>query len=272
MNTKLHRFAAFVAFATFILIIAGGLVTSTGSGLSVPDWPLSFGKLMPPMEGGVFYEHGHRMIATTIGLLTILLAFGLWKFERPGIRVLGFLALGMVLLQGVLGGLTVLLKLPPQVSVAHALIGPIFFSLIVTIAVLTGISDLSPQPRESQPLGKLRRLGLLTSGFILFQMFLGAVLRHTGWGLHAHLTGAFLVLVHVILLARRTIQQESEDAAFLRSSILMIVIVALQITLGLLAWRLPTVVITTAHQGTGSALLAAAVVLTVLSYIRRQPT
>ena len=116
-NVALHRFAVATAVATLGLIVAGGLVTSTESGLSVPDWPLSYGRLMPPMVGGVFYEHGHRMVATTVGILTVVLAIWLARREpRRWVRRLGLLAVAAVVAQGVLGGLTVIFLLPTAVS------------------------------------------------------------------------------------------------------------------------------------------------------------
>src|SRR5258708_7789013 len=111
---KFNLYAKVVAFTTFLLIIAGGLVTSTGSGLSVPDWPLSFGQVFPPMVGGVRFEHTHRLIAATVGLLTVVSAIWLWRLAAGStIRWLGVIAVGLVIVQGLLGGLTVLLKLPP---------------------------------------------------------------------------------------------------------------------------------------------------------------
>src|SRR5271165_7031369 len=106
MNKALHRFAILLAFWTLLLVVAGGLVTSNDAGLSVPDWPLSYGKLMPKMDGGIFFEHGHRMVATTVGLLTIILAVWLWRVEkRPWMRRLGWAALAAVIAQGLLGGM-----------------------------------------------------------------------------------------------------------------------------------------------------------------------
>src|SRR5215470_4697359 len=102
----LNRYLKLLVFATFLLIIAGGLVTSTDSGLAVPDWPKSYGMWMPPMVGGVFFEHGHRMVASFVGFLTIILAIWLWRKEpRKWVRNLGIIALFMVILQGVLGGI-----------------------------------------------------------------------------------------------------------------------------------------------------------------------
>ncbi|HZY10222.1 MAG TPA: COX15/CtaA family protein, partial [Bacteroidota bacterium] len=120
----LHRFAVFTLVCTFLLIIAGGLVTSTQSGLSVPDWPTTYGHFMfffplGDMVGGIFYEHSHRMIASFVGFLTVILAIWIWrKDDRPWMRGLGIVALGTVIAQGVLGGLTVLFLLPTPISVS----------------------------------------------------------------------------------------------------------------------------------------------------------
>ena len=112
----LHRLIVATAIVTFVLIFVGGLVTSTGSALAVPDWPLSFGKFFPKMEGGVLYEHGHRMVATVVGIMTVVLAVLLWRIERRSwVRLLGGVALLAVIVQGVLGGLTVLLLLPTPI-------------------------------------------------------------------------------------------------------------------------------------------------------------
>ena len=134
-----HRFAVIVACATFLLVIAGGLVTSTGSGLAVPDWPLSFGQVFPRMEGGVLFEHGHRMIASVVGLLTVVLAFWTAKAEPRGwVRALGWSMLAVVIVQGVLGGVTVLMRLPDAVSVMHAGLAQVFFALTAIMATVTG--------------------------------------------------------------------------------------------------------------------------------------
>src|SRR5690349_13656534 len=122
-NRGLHRFAVFTASVTFLLLIAGALVTSNDAGLSVPDWPTTFGSIykMPHMVGGVKFEHGHRMVAEFVGLLTIVIAVWTWRAEkRRWMRVLGVAALGTVIAQGVLGGITVKYYLPPAVSSAHA--------------------------------------------------------------------------------------------------------------------------------------------------------
>src|SRR6187551_3614262 len=139
----LHRFAKFVAGCTVILVLAGSFVTSTGSGLSVPDWPTTYGWNMftfPPSKwvGGIFYEHGHRLIASTVGFLTIVLAAWLWRSEpRRWMKWLGIAALAAVILQGVLGGLTVLFFLPAPISTAHAGLAEVFFCLTIAIALFT---------------------------------------------------------------------------------------------------------------------------------------
>src|SRR5580692_4432785 len=145
---NVHRFAVLTACCTFFLLIAGALVTSNDAGLSVPDWPLSYGSLLPPMVGGIFYEHGHRMIATLVGTLSIVLAVWLWRVEsRRWVRWLGVAALGAVIAQGILGGLTVLFFLPPPISAAHATLAQTFFCLTVAVAIFTGKKWVEEVPK-----------------------------------------------------------------------------------------------------------------------------
>jgi cytochrome c oxidase assembly protein subunit 15 len=202
----LHRFAKFVAGCTVLLVLAGSLVTSTGSGLSVPDWPTSYGWNMftfPPSKwvGGILYEHGHRLIATTVGVLTIALAAWLWRAEpRRWMKMLGVAALGAVVLQGVLGGLTVLFFLPAAVSTAHAGLAEIFFCMTVAIALFTsprwirgygaaadapagapGIPGVPGVPGANDAM--LRRVATTTTALIYTQILVGATMRHTGAGL-----------------------------------------------------------------------------------------
>src|SRR5438874_9107420 len=167
----LRNFTKFVAAATLFLIFAGAMVTSTGSGLAVPDWPLSYGRLMPPMVGGIFYEHGHRMIAATVGFLTVLQAIWLQlRAPKRRLRILGWCSVGAVIAQGVLGGLTVLFLLPKAISIAHAGLAEIFFCLNVSIAFLTS-ARWSSRPSFVLPL------------IVYGQILLGALMRHLGAGL-----------------------------------------------------------------------------------------
>src|SRR5437588_1053206 len=149
-NQGLHNFAVFVAAATLVLIVAGALVTSNDAGLSVPDWPTSFGSIykMPHMVNGVQYEHTHRLIAWFVGVLTIILsAWTLIREKRLSMRFLGFAAIGTVLFQGLLGGITVLFYLPPVISSAHAALAQTFFCIAVMIALLSGRRWIEEQPK-----------------------------------------------------------------------------------------------------------------------------
>ena len=170
---------------TFVLLLAGALVTSTGSSLAVPDWPLSFGKLFPQMTGGVLFEHGHRMAAGTVALLMTGLAITTQRVEgRAWVKKLAWSALGAVVLQAVLGGVTVLLHLPTQVSVAHASLAQIFFGLVVSLSLVTSKSWIEEEPnRLADSRSSLKTWALWTTGFIYLQIVAGAVTRHSGAGL-----------------------------------------------------------------------------------------
>lgn len=188
---NLHRFIVFCACCTFLLIIAGGLVTSTQSGLSVPDWPNTYGHFMfafplDQMVGGIFYEHLHRMIASTVGFLTIIVAFWLWKREdRKWVRILGLVALGTVVAQGLLGGLTVLFLLPTAISVSHATLAQTFFSIMVTLAIITSSwwRDDKPTIDDHSEGISIVSLSIMMTGAIYIQLILGALMRHTNSGL-----------------------------------------------------------------------------------------
>lgn len=265
----LHGFAVFLAFATFLLVIAGGLVTSTGSALAVPDWPLSYGQFFPPMVGGVLFEHGHRMIAATVGFLTVVLSVGLWSSRAPRVvKILSLWAVAVVCAQGLLGGLTVLLKLPLAISVAHACLGQTFFCIIACLALLTGRHAIREDIVVYEDTGKLRRLALMTTGFIYLQLIAGAIYRHSGKLLHLHLLGAFLVAVHVILLARRILMEPGFGSDLRTPALVLIYLVGLQLALGWSSWRMPSVAVTTTHVATGALILATSVILTLQTYLR----
>ena len=184
-NKNLHRFSLFTALCTFCLVIAGGLVTSTGSSLAVPDWPLSYGMVMPPMVGGILYEHGHRMIASFVGLCTLILTVWLWKKEeRRWVKVLGIAALGAVITQGLLGGLTVIFLLPTAISVSHAALAQTFFVIVSSIALFTSRWWQTDYPKFSHTADRsLFRLSIAAIICVYIQLILGALMRHTGSGL-----------------------------------------------------------------------------------------
>ncbi|MFA6467536.1 MAG: COX15/CtaA family protein [Bacteroidota bacterium] len=188
--SSLHRFAVFTALCTFVLIFLGGLVTSTGSGLSVPDWPTTYGENMftYPMDkwiGGIKYEHGHRLAATFVGMLTVILAVWLaLKEERKWVKWLGFGALGAVIVQGILGGLTVLYLLPTAVSIAHGMLAQSFFCLVSSIALFTSKwwrTELEGIKFEGS--SSLQTLSILATVAVFLQLAFGALLRHTYSGL-----------------------------------------------------------------------------------------
>ena len=170
--------------ATLFLIFVGAMVKSTNSGLAVPDWPLSYGMFFPPMIGGVFYEHGHRMVAATVGFLMLCLAISLGIREsRKWVKVLGYCALGTVVLQGVLGGITVLFFLPIPISVLHGVLAQVFFILTIFIAYSQSKERLIRGYVRLESSRRLLRLVILWTGFVLLQLILGAVMRHTESGL-----------------------------------------------------------------------------------------
>src|SRR5205823_4439884 len=282
----IHRLAAATAAATFVLLFVGGLVTSTGSGLAVPDWPLSFGQVFPPMVGGVLFEHGHRLVAALVGCLTLVLALWIAVGEpRPMVRAAGLLALFAVVLQGVLGGITVLYKLPLAVSVTHACLAQTFFCLTVTLALVTSPAWLAPRPRRSP--AALGVLAGLTTGAVFGQVVLGALVRHMHAGLaipdfplafgrlvpplvtpyiavhFAHRVGALVVLVAVGSTAVHVLRHTA-DPWVRRPALLAAGLVILQVTLGALTiWSRRAVLPTTAHLVVGAAILATCLVLTL---------
>jgi heme a synthase len=274
-NSGLHRYATAVAICTLFLVVAGGLVTSNDAGLSVPDWPLSYGKLMPPMEGGIFFEHGHRMVATTVGFLTIILAVWLWRAEsRRWMRRLGWIALGVVIVQGLLGGMTVIFMLPKPVSITHACLAQLFFTTTVLIALFT-----SAEWRRSRPLVEdlgspsLHALAVAVPVFVLAQLALGAAARHKALSVLPHVAGAAVVTGMILWVVIRVLLRHSDVAPLRRSALALLVIAMSQVFLGVAAYmsRIATadapqpmavmVTFTVAHVAAGALTMAASAML-----------
>jgi cytochrome c oxidase assembly protein subunit 15 len=298
-SAPLRRFAAFLAAGTLFLIFAGGMVTSTGSGLAVPDWPLSYGQLFPPMVGGIFYEHGHRMIATAVGFLTLVLAFWLWRAEpRPWVKRLGYAAVGAVILQGLLGGLTVLLLLPTAVSVAHAGLAELFLCLTIALATVTsrGWTEAPPRRPYAEPGLSLGTMAAVTTGLIFVQILIGAVMRHSGAGLaipdfplsygrllppsfaggiaihFAHRVGAVVVSLAILAVAVHVVRLHRNDAWLVRPTLLLLGLLAGQIVLGALTiWTVKSPVPTSLHVVGGAATLATSLALTLRAHRRFAP-
>ncbi|MBI3246472.1 MAG: COX15/CtaA family protein [Deltaproteobacteria bacterium] len=233
-----HRFALLTVIATFPLLFVGGLVTSLGAGLAVPDWPTTFGYNMfaypwSRMVGGIFYEHSHRLFGSAVGLLTILLAVSLWWWEsRPWLRKLGLVALGAVILQGTLGGLRVVL-LQQTLAIVHACFAQAFFALAASIALFTS-EEWCGQPVKygSPDTESIRRLGLLTMGFLYLQLILGAIVRHRGELVELHMLGAAVAAVHIFLLASRAGRVQAAVPRLARSAALLRGLLLAQLSLG----------------------------------------
>lgn len=281
-NTWLSRYTKTLAFLTFLLVIAGGLVTSTKSGLSVPDWPLSYGKLMPPMVGGVRYEHSHRIIASTIGALTFVLMFWIGFTEkRAWLRRIGILAFGLVVAQGILGGLTVIYLLPPPISILHACIAQTFFALTVCMAYFTS-REWSDATTSSPALIQIKPSLVMLIVLIYMQLILGATLRHTSNHIVvvSHIVGAFMVLIHGVVVMMKTLNNPGNDEKINAHATAVGVLSFLQILLGAGAFvyvmmlketlqpSTAKVIFVTAHQSVGALLLALSIFLLVRIYRR----
>ncbi len=304
-NIGLHRFAVFTALTTVFLIFVGGLVTSTESGLSVPDWPTTYGWNMftfpiSKWVGGIRYEHGHRLLASGVGFLTVILAFWTWfREKRKWVRWLAVAALGTVIAQGVLGGLTVIFLLPAPISTAHACLAQTFFCLVISIALFTSPAWKRELPSigESGPgAPRMPVLCALTTVAVYVQLILGALMRHTDAGLavrtfpfplippfdsekvaihFAHRVGALVVATMIVWTFSRIYSHYSHHRLLFRPAMTMLALLVLQIALGAFTvWTAKGVLPTTAHVATGALILGASFLLTLRAFgmvSKRQP-
>jgi len=291
----LHRFAKFLVACTVLLILAGSLVTSHDAGLSVPDWPTSYGWNMftfPPSMwvANILYEHGHRLIASTVGFLTIIMAVWLWMSEpRRWLRWFGVATLGSVVAQGLLGGLTVLFFLPAAISTAHAGLAEIFFCMTVAIAIFTSPGWIAGSGTPADP--RVRRLATAVTVLIYAQILVGATMRHTGAGLaipdfpwmfghvipdhwssaiaihFTHRIGALLVTLAIVTLFAQVWSRQGDRNELTRPATLLVALVAVQVTLGaltVLSRRDPW--INSVHVVCGAMVLTTSLVLTLRSW------
>jgi heme a synthase len=294
----LRRFTKLTAAWAAFVIFAGAQVTSTGSGLAVPDWPLSYGMLFPPMVGGIFYEHGHRLVAGTFGVLTLIQAIWiqLWSTRAASLafsgaagrlKKLGWALLGTTIFQGLLGGLTVKLLLPKPVSVSHGLVAEIAFCIAVSTAFFVSrfYNDLQRVERGNAPIGLTTAL----VAAVFLQVFAGAVMRHRGAGLaipdfplsfgrlvppfanfdvvinYIHRLGALTVSVLVIVTAVRLLRF-AKGHPLRELAMILLVVVAGQLFLGAYTvWSGKQPVITSFHVMNGAITLALSVVIALTS-------
>lgn len=280
-NRAHHIFAVITACFTFVVIMFGASVTSNDAGLSVPDWPTSFGYLVkvPNLVGGVRFEWSHRMVAGSLVVLTLGIAIWTLVVERRSwLRKLALAALGTVIAQAVLGGMTVLFLQPPAVSTAHAVLAQTFFCIAVLIALFTGRKWVEEVPRvESDS----RRPSLFTltilSIFVLYvQLILGGMFRHHGMSWWPHVVHAAVVAVVLTWTSVRALSMYSKIGAIRRPAIIVLALLITQLCLGFaafmtrVAWgqdsaqpELPMVVSTVAHVAVGALLLATTAVLAI---------
>jgi heme a synthase len=298
-NTRslwLHRFAFFTAAMTFVLIFVGGLVKSHEAGMSVPDWPTSFGHNMFAlplrmwMDNNAFYEHGHRLYASLVGFLILVQAIWIQRSEiRPWVKRLGWAALGLVIVQGIFGGLTVMFYLPTAISSTHAGLAQTLFCLTLSIAMVTSRSWRDAPAKLADRAGwGLRRLTSVTVAVIFLQILIGAVMRHEEAGLaimdfplaqgkvipdfatfgvaihYTHRVGAVITTIFVLWTAFVALRQFAGRPEFTRPALLAIVMVLLQFTLGALTvLHLKAPTMTTLHVSGGAATLGIMMLMAV---------
>lgn len=254
----MRQFAVIVAVSTLLLVIAGGLVTSNDAAQSVPDWPLSYGRLVPPLEGGIRFEFAHRMLAAAVAILTLILAL------RSRSR-LAWIALAAVAAQALLGGGVVRLWGPKWMPLAHACLAQLCFGLIVAQAFLPVSSSFI-----------LRPLPLLAAAALFLQTILGAAVRHNLSSVAPHIAGAVLATLIVMWAGVQVLMDHMENPPFRRSAMLLLSLTFSQVFLGMGAYfsriaaagdpqPMPMMVsFTVAHVAVGSLAFGAAIAMAII--------
>ena len=275
-----HRYAVFVFCWTILLLVAGALVTSNDAALAVPDWPTSYGTFTPPMYGGIFYEHSHRLIAGGLGILLIVEAVAIWRYEeRRWLRWFALAAVGGVVAQAILGGQVVIQLLHYWLPVLHACFAQIMFAAILCLAVFTSKWWTEDQPALDDRGGlSIHTIVIINAVVTFVQVFLGAGFRHQDMSIWPHVVGAFAVLGVMLwtaaVLRRRF--DSSRELSFGRT--LLHSMVGTQILLGGAAYwsRLVTqdapqpmpvmVVLTVVHTVFGALVFATAILVALMCY------
>lgn len=259
--------------------MAGALVTSNDAADSVPDWPLAYGKIIPPLVGGIRYEYAHRLMAGTVAVLTAILAIWLARRGSRFLQKLGWTALGLVIAQAILGGMRVLFHDPALTATIHAILAQIFFVTVVSLALLTsGWWNSELAELDDPGSASVRTLSLITTTAIFVQLILGAGFRHGAFGILPHMIGAVVVLFLVVWTGRTVRKRFGSVRDLRRWGILLQAFLGTQILLGVAAYGAvvqeikaaqPTmtyVILTVAHVLVGALTLAASVLLTLASY------
>lgn len=291
-----HRLVRITASYTAFIIAAGALVTTTGSGLSVPDWPTSFGTFFPPLElwvHGVEFEHTHRLIAGVLAVLVLASGIAVMRTdERRPVRVLAAVAMGSVLLQALLGGLTVIFWLPPAISASHGTLGQTFFCMMVALAMVTSPSWAEAERRPAFPAAvTVQRLSVLFVIAVWAQLVIGAVMRHLHAGLaipdfplsqgglvptaftaavainFAHRVGALVVFTLAVALVANIVLRLRDEAPLRRTGLRLGALVLLQVTLGAVTvWSQRNVLVTSLHVLNGALVLVTGVVVALWAF------
>lgn len=274
-NKGVTRFAVLTAAMTLALILAGGFVTTTRTGDTIPTWPKSWGHF----EGGWWVEWSHRAVAGTVGVLVAALALWLHLIEaRPWVRRVGWVALGAIILQALIGGLRIYTVAPIPVAIVHACFGQLVFCAMVAIAIF--LSDPWSRVPVDEACADARWLGLGATGAAFLQLVAGAITRHTGAGLPVHLLGAGGVLLFTTLFSSRLMLSPLK-----RGAQLLLGILGLQLLLGLATWLINAagfvrsheapvffIVVISCHVAIGAALLATSLGLTLMCHRSRMPS
>ncbi len=278
-----HRLVLVTIGATCLLIVVGGIVTNTESGLAVPDWPTTFGYNMflyplSKMAGGILYEHSHRLVGSAVGALVLVLAALLWTCDdRTGVRWLGVVAVLAVIAQGVLGGLRVVL-VAESLAIIHGAFAHAFFALVVSLALVTSPGWQAPvRPERGEALLSVRRVALFLSLASYGQIILGALLTHLHARVDAHITGAVIVSAAVLVIYRRIRRSAAAWPDLAGPARVLLGVWIVQLGLGIGAYvaevypavlGIPEMAFTLLHRLGGALLLGTAVVLTLRAYRR----
>jgi cytochrome c oxidase assembly protein subunit 15 len=275
-----YRFAVATACCTILLMMAGAMVTSNGAADSVPDWPLAYGKLIPPLIGGIRFEYTHRVLAGIVSIMTLVLAVWITSTEpRPLAKKIGWAALILVIAQAALGGFRVLEGYPSVSATAHATLAQVFFITLVGLSLYLSSwwqEDLTQLEDRGSP--RLRVLASLMTASILGQLILGAAFRHGAFGIVPHLIGAGVVTLFIVWAGVAAKKRFRRVADLRRATLLLHAFFGTQLLLGGAAyWAVvraadesqPTVTyatLTVAHVLGGALTLAAAVLFTLTCF------